>query len=188
MHKAIRPAGSKAHYHHGRGFTPWRDRYHVIPILKTSPSERGKLFRVSFSHRCQSAMERHAKRRAHSLQPSNPLGRAVMPSKRSIRKSESKAQESARKLAILVNGKVLVSRETQRQLAEKAVQLKMETQKREFVLDTGASYHVCCEGWLTKKERKSICMLPEPLFLNAADGIVEIRHVVTVYVSDLRTP
>ena len=115
------------------------------------------------------------------------LGRAVMPSKRSIRKSELKAQERARKLAILVNGKVLVSKETQKQLAEKAVQSKMETQKREFVLDTGASYHVCCQGWLTKKERKSIRLLPEPLFLNAADGIVEICHVVTVYVSDLRT-
>ena len=114
MHKPVRPSNEKENqlrytYHKGgRGFTRWRDRYHVISILKSSASERGK-FRVSFSHRCQSAMERHAKRRVHSLQPSNPLGRAVMPSKRSIRKSELKAQERARELAFLLNGKVLVS-------------------------------------------------------------------------------
>ena len=57
--------------------------------------------------------------------------------------------------------------------------------KREFILDTGASMHMCCDMMLTQAEKKIQRPLPETYTIVTCNGRVLVDSEAQVYVPDL---
>ena len=54
--------------------------------------------------------------------------------------------------------------------------------RREFIVDTGASLHCVGAELLTDAEKKTVRPLKKPFDLDTASGIVQATHKATVYV------
>ena len=57
--------------------------------------------------------------------------------------------------------------------------------KREFIIDTGASMHMCCDMMLTQAEKKTRRPLPETYTIITCNGRVLVDPEAQVHVPDL---
>ena len=58
---------------------------------------------------------------------------------------------------------------------------------REYLVDSGAAYHLVCKRDLTLSELKRVERLKNPVYLQTANGIITADCIVNVYVDMLDT-
>ena len=60
-------------------------------------------------------------------------------------------------------------------------------QKRQFIVDSGASFHLASKNVLTKAERKTVRPMKEPLLMRTANGVVVAKEEADIYVEAFDT-
>ena len=60
-----------------------------------------------------------------------------------------------------------------------------DTGGRDFLIDSGATYHMCNLDDLTHEEQKTVKPLSKTTRIMTANGIIFVSLFATVYVSDL---
>ena len=72
----------------------------------------------------------------------------------------------------------------QRKTVFKIVRTK-DTGGRDFLIDSGATFHMCSYDSLTASELRTLQPLPKPVRILTANGVIIVSNYATVYVSDL---
>ena len=60
-----------------------------------------------------------------------------------------------------------------------------DTGGREFLIDSGATFHMCSYSVLTVEEQATIKSLSRPIPIMTANGVIIVKEYARVYVSDL---